>query len=71
MFLKKMLILFLIVAAMTAAYFANKFLKKKLDPERSLVRFILFVLINLATIFGLIFLLSFFLFKFKDFFFKT
>lgn len=56
---------------MVAAYFANEFLKKKIKPRRSFGYFILLILANLIVIFGLIFLLSLFLFKYKDFFFKA
>ncbi len=71
MFLKKILILFLTVAAMLAAYFIYEYLKKIINPRKSFGHFILFMLVNLIVIFGLVFLLSFFLFQFKDFFFKA
>jgi hypothetical protein len=70
MFLKKVLILLLTVAAMVAAYFINEFLKKKINPRRSFGHFILFILANLIAALALIILLSFFLYRFKDFFFK-
>ena len=70
-FLKKVLILFLTVAAMVAAYFIHEFLKKKINPRRSVVHFIVFILANLVVVFGLIFILSFLLFQFKEFFFKS
>lgn len=69
-FLKKVLILLLTVATMVAAYFIHEFLKKKIHPRKSFAHFIIFMLVNLVVIFGLIFLLSFLLFQFKDFFFK-
>ena len=55
---------------MIAAYFIHEFLKKKLHPRKSLLRLIVFMFANLLMIFALIFLLSFLLFQFKDFFFK-
>lgn len=70
MFIKKVLILFLTVAVMIAAYFIHEFLKEKINPRRSFLRLMLFFLVNLVMIFVAIFLLSFFLFKYKDFFFK-
>jgi len=70
LFLKKILILFLTMAAMIAAYFIYEFLRKKINPRRSVLYFIAFFLANIIVVFGLIFLLSFLLFQFKDFFFK-
>jgi predicted small integral membrane protein len=70
MFLKKVLILFLTAALMVAAYFIHEFLKKKIDPRRSFLRFIVFIVADLVVIFVLIFLLSFFLYQYKHFFFK-
>lgn len=55
---------------MLAAYFVYQFLKKKLNPRRSFGHFILFVFVNLLVVFAFIFLLSFILFQYKDFFFK-
>lgn len=69
-FLKKVLILLLTAATMVAAYFIHELLKKKINPRKSFVHFIVFMLANLVVIFGLIFLLSFLLFEFRDFFFK-
>jgi hypothetical protein len=69
-FFKKVLILFLTVAAMIAAYFIYDFLKKKINPRKSFAHFILFMVANLVAIFGLICLMSFLLFQFKNFFFK-
>ena len=70
MFLKKVLILFFTAALMVAAYIIHEFLKKIIDPRKSFARFILFVLANLVVIFALIFLLSFILFQYKNFFFR-
>ena len=71
MFLKKVLILFLTAAAMVAAYFIHEYLKKLINPRRSFGRFILFILADLAVLFGMILLLSLLLFQFRDFFFKA
>ena len=70
MFLKKVLILFLTATLMVAAYFIHEYLKKIINPRKSFLRFILFILANLVVIFVLVFLLSFVLFQYKDFFFK-
>lgn len=56
---------------MVTAYFIHEFLKKKIDPRRSVLRFIVFMLANLLMVFTLILLLSFLLFQFKDFFFRS
>jgi lipoprotein signal peptidase len=71
MFLKKVIILFLTAAAMVVAYFIHEYLKNKINPRRSFGRFILFILADLAVVFGMILLLSLLLFRFKDFFFKA
>lgn len=55
---------------MVAAYFIHEFLKKKLEPRRSFLRFLIFILANLIFVFVLIFFLSFILFQYKNFFFK-
>ena len=68
--LKKLLILFLTVAMMVTAYFANKYLKKIINPHASFGRFILFMIANLVAIFVLVVLLSLLLFRYKEFFFK-
>jgi hypothetical protein len=68
---KKILILFLTAALMVAAYFIHEFLKKKINPRRSFGHFIIFIIANLIVVFVLIFLLSFILFQYKDFFFKV
>ncbi len=56
---------------MIAAYFIQEFLKKKINPRKSFGHFILYVIITLTIIFGMIFLLSLFLYQFRNFFFKT
>jgi len=71
MFLKKVIILFLTAAAMVVAYFIHNFLLKKINPRKSFGHFILYVLANLATVFGVIILLSLFLYQFRNFFFKA
>ncbi len=70
MFLKKVLILFLTAGAMIAAYFIHNFLLRKINPRKSFGYFILYVVANLATLFGVIILLSLFLYQFRNFFFK-
>lgn len=56
---------------MVAAYFVYQYLKTKINPRKSFAHFILFVFLNLLVLFAFIFLLSFVLFQFKDFFFKA
>ena len=68
--LKKILILFLTAAILVAAWYIHELLKKKINPRASFGHFILFIIANLVVIFVLIFLLSFILFQYKDFFFK-
>lgn len=71
MFFKKVLILGLTVGLMVVAYFIYQFLHKKINPRKSFFHLVIFFVINLLTIFLLIFLLSLLLFKFKEFFFKV
>jgi heme/copper-type cytochrome/quinol oxidase subunit 2 len=70
MFLKKILILFLTATAMVGAYFIQEFLKKKINPRRSFGHFILYIIITIIIVFGMIFLLTLFLYQFRNFFFK-
>jgi hypothetical protein len=67
---KKVLILFLTVGIMIAAYLISDFWKLKINPGKSFFHYALFVIVNLFTIFALIFLLSLLLFIYKEFFFK-
>jgi hypothetical protein len=55
---------------MVAAWYIHEFLKKKLQPRKSFSHFIAFMSANLLVIMLLIFLLSFVLFQYRDFFFK-
>jgi hypothetical protein len=52
---KKVLILFLTVGIMIAAYLISDFWKLKINPEKSFFRYAWFVILNLVTIFVLIF----------------
>jgi len=70
-FFKKVLILVLTVALMVVAYFIYQFLHKKINPRKSFFHLVIFFVLNLLSIFLLIFLLSVLLFKFKEFFFKV
>jgi hypothetical protein len=67
---KKLLILALVVAAMVTAFKLQQHLKTKIDPRRSLQHFLLFLLINIAGLFVLVFITGFIIIYFKDFFFK-
>jgi hypothetical protein len=67
---KKVLILLLTAGIMLAAYLISDFWKLKINPGKSFFRYALFVMMNLITIFALIFLLSLLLFAYKEFFFK-
>ena len=66
----RLLLLFILAVATFTGYVAYGFWKTKIDPRRSAAYFILFMLVNLATIFILVFIFSFVIFQYKEFFFK-
>ncbi|MBA2249519.1 MAG: hypothetical protein H0W12_04955 [Chitinophagaceae bacterium] len=70
MFLKRILLLIIIIAAMFAGYYLNEFWKKIIEPRKSFARFIVFIIANLTTVFILVFLLSLLLSRYRVFFFK-
>ncbi|MEP7255545.1 MAG: hypothetical protein ABI666_07190 [Ferruginibacter sp.] len=70
MLVSKLLLLLILIITTFAAFALYRFWKKKIDPRRSFGYFLLFVLVNLATVFVLVFIFSFLIFHYKEFFFK-
>jgi hypothetical protein len=69
-FFKKMLILFLVLAAMYLAYVVVNFLKSKINARGNMGAFLLLLLLSFTTVFLIIVAFGFLLVEFKDFFFK-
>lgn len=55
---------------MYAAWQMHQFLQLKVDPRKSLQRFLLFLLLNIGAVFLIIFIVGFTIIHFKEFFFK-
>ncbi|MGC4101999.1 hypothetical protein [Ferruginibacter sp.] len=70
MFLKKILLLAVIAAAVFAGYTIYQFWNKKIDPRRSFRHFIIYILVNLASVFVIVFITGFIIIHFKEFFFS-
>ncbi|MEP6617059.1 MAG: hypothetical protein ABJA57_10790 [Ginsengibacter sp.] len=68
-FFKKVLILALTIVMMMVAYYVYRFLRKIINPRKSFPNLLLFFFLNLLAVFLLIFLLSLFLFIYRNFFF--
>ena len=69
-FLKKMLILLMVLIAMYLAYIAVNFLKSKIHVRGHMGTFLLLLFLSFGTVFLIILGLSFLLIVFKDFLFK-
>ncbi len=60
----------ILVLATLTAYFTHWFWKKRIDPRRSFKDFLLFMVVNVLSVFVLVFIFGFIIIHFKDFFFK-
>jgi predicted PurR-regulated permease PerM len=60
----------MVVAAMYAAWQMQQFLQRKVEPRKSMQRFLLFLLLNAAAVFFIIIVVGFTIIHFKEFFFK-
>jgi len=67
---QRILLLAILLVTIAAAYFTHVFWKKKINPRRSMGRFLLYVLLNLVSIFVLVFIFSLIINQYKEFFFK-
>jgi uncharacterized membrane protein YidH (DUF202 family) len=70
MLLQKILLLLLFGAALLLAYSIYKFWNKKINPRQSFKHFIIYMAVNLVSVFVIVFLFSFVIIYFKGFFFK-
>jgi uncharacterized membrane protein YidH (DUF202 family) len=68
--LQKFLLLITIAAALLAAYSMYQFWNKKINPRQSFKHFMLYMALNLASIFVIVFVFGFAIIYFKEFFFK-
>jgi len=66
---KKIVLLIIIVAAMYATWQLQQLLQIKVNPRKSLQRFLLFFVINFIAVFLIIVLTGFIIIHFKEFFF--
>ena len=70
MLFQKLLLILIIAAAVLTGYNCYKFWSKKIDPRKSFKHFIIYMLTNLVSIFAIVFITSFIIIYFKEFFFK-
>jgi len=68
--MQKIVLLSLLVLVMILAYIFHALTMKYITPRRSFKHFIVYMIVNLAAVFGLVFLVSLLIFKYKDFLFK-
>jgi FtsH-binding integral membrane protein len=68
--LKKLLLLGVIAAAVFSGYSFYQYITKKINPRQSFTHFIFFMLLNLLGIFIVVFVFSFLVIHFKEFFFS-
>jgi len=66
---KKIVLLIIIVAAMYATWQLQQLLQIKVNPRKSLQRFLLFFVINFIAVFLIIVITGFIIIHFKEFFF--
>lgn len=70
MLIKKILLLLLIGGAMLMGLWFNRFLKQKLNPYQSTKNGLLFLLLHLLAILALVFVASWAIIYWREFFFK-
>lgn len=71
MILKKALLLLLIFGALLIGLWLNRFLKQKINPYQSPKNGLLFLLLHLLAILGLVFVVSWAIIYWREFFFKA
>jgi len=67
---QNILLLTVLILATLTAYIAHQFWKKRIDPRRSFKHFLLFMGVNVLSVFVVVFIFGFIIIQFKDFFFK-
>ena len=70
MLLQKLLLLIIVAVAVLSGYSVYQFWNKKINPRQSFKHFVLYMLVNLASIFVIVFMFGFVIIYFKEFFFK-
>jgi uncharacterized membrane protein YidH (DUF202 family) len=70
MLLQKILLLLVFGAGLLLAYSIYQFWNKKINPRQSFKHFIIYMAVNLVSVFVIVFLFSFVIIYFKEFFFK-
>lgn len=70
MLLQKFLLLITVATAVLTGYSIYQFWNKKINPRQSFKHFIFYMLINLVSIFIIVFVFGFIIIYFKEFFFK-
>jgi hypothetical protein len=70
MLFQKILLIVIIAISILTGYSSYKFWNKKIDPRKSFKHFTIYMLANLASIFAVVFITSFIIIYFKEFFFK-
>ncbi|HMK05356.1 MAG TPA: hypothetical protein VK489_14235 [Ferruginibacter sp.] len=70
MLVPKLLLLLILGITCLAAYALQGFWKKRIDARRSFAYFLLLILVNLISIFVMVFIFSFLIIHYKEFFFK-
>jgi len=68
---KKILLILLLILATGMAYSVHQLLTRIINPRRSFAHFMMFVLMNLATVFLIVFIFGFIIIHFNNFFFKN
>ncbi|MBL0181828.1 MAG: hypothetical protein IPP96_05820 [Chitinophagaceae bacterium] len=63
-------VLLFILTATILAYLTHVFLKRMIDPRRSVVSFIMYIAAHLVSIITWVFIFGLVLIHYKDFFFK-
>ena len=66
----KLIILFILIIALFAGYAAHLFWKRTIDPKRSGGHFLLYMVVHLLSVFVIVFIISFIMFRFGNFLFK-
>jgi len=70
MLFQKILLMVIIASGVLSGYSSYKFWNKKIDPRKSFKHFSIYMLANLVSIFAVVFVTSFIIIYFKEFFFK-
>jgi type III secretory pathway component EscU len=65
-----MLLLAVFSAGLLLAYSSYQFWNKKINPRQSFKHFIIYIVVNVVSVFVIVFLFSFVVIYFKGFFFK-